>query len=206
MATNKIGLTKLGLKKNTNLINLEWNGQIIEIKEYLPVEEKLKVVEKIVNQSLDDNNFANPARIQINTILEILFAYTNINFTEKQKEDKAGLYDLLVSSGLADAIFKALNNTDEVRFINTNTREIIDEVYKYKNSALGILQAVTADYQNLDLDATKLQEKLANKENVEFLKEVMDKINAELHIGRGGLEEAIQKTMDRCYPNPGEFK
>ena len=176
MATNKIGLTKLGLKKNTNLINLEWNGQIIEIKEYLPVEEKLKVVEKIVNQSLDDNNFANPARIQINTILEILFAYTNINFTEKQKEDKAGLYDLLVSSGLADAIFKALNNTDEVRFINTNTREIIDEVYKYKNSALGILQAVTADYQNLDLDATKLQEKLANKENVEFLKEVMDKM------------------------------
>lgn len=36
--------------------------------------------------------------------------------------------------------------------------------------------------------------------------EVMDKINAELHIGRGGLEEAIQKTMDRCYPNPGDFK
>ena len=36
--------------------------------------------------------------------------------------------------------------------------------------------------------------------------ELMDKINAELHIGRGGLEEAIQKTMDRCYPNPGDFK
>ena len=176
MATSKIGLIKLGLKKNINLINLEWNGQIIEIKEYLPVEEKLKIVERIVNQSLDDNNFANPARVQINTILEIIFAYTNINFTEKQKEDKAGLYDLLVSSRLADAIFKVLENTDEVRFINTNTKEIIDEIYKYKNSALGILQAVTTDYQNLDLDATKLQEKLANKENVEFLKEVMDKM------------------------------
>ena len=36
--------------------------------------------------------------------------------------------------------------------------------------------------------------------------ELMDKINAELHISRGGLEEAIQKTMDRCYPNPGDFK
>ena len=36
--------------------------------------------------------------------------------------------------------------------------------------------------------------------------ELMDKINAELHIGRGGLEEAIQRTMDRCYPNPGDFK
>ena len=35
---------------------------------------------------------------------------------------------------------------------------------------------------------------------------VMDEVNALLHVSRGGLEEAIQKTMDRCYPNPGEFK
>ncbi|MBR2247148.1 MAG: hypothetical protein IJ880_09020 [Bacilli bacterium] len=53
---------------------------------------------------------------------------------------------------------------------------MIDEVYKYKNSALGILQAVSQDYSNLDLDADKIKEKIANKENVEFLKEVMDKM------------------------------
>lgn len=36
--------------------------------------------------------------------------------------------------------------------------------------------------------------------------EVMDKVNEELHISRGGLEEAIKATMDRCYPNEGDFK
>ena len=36
--------------------------------------------------------------------------------------------------------------------------------------------------------------------------DVMNKVNEELHITRGGLEEAIKKTMDRCYPNPGDFK
>ena len=36
--------------------------------------------------------------------------------------------------------------------------------------------------------------------------EVMDKVNKELHISRGGLEEAIKATMDRCYPNEGDFK
>lgn len=35
--------------------------------------------------------------------------------------------------------------------------------------------------------------------------EVMNKVNAELHISRGGLEEAIKKTMDRCYED-GQFK
>ena len=177
MATNKIGLTKLGLKKNTNLINLEWNGQIIEIKEYLPIEEKSKVIEKIVNQSLDDNNFANPLRIYVNTVLEVIFAYTNINFTDKQKEDKQALYDLLVSSKLWESIRKLMiENTIELQEIEVAVREIIDEVYKYKTSVLGILQAVTEDYSNLDLDATKIQEKIGNKENVEFLKEVMDKM------------------------------
>ena len=173
MATQKVGLTKLGLKKNTNLISLEWNGQVIEIKEYLPIEDKIGVIEKIVNLSLDDNNFANPARIMINTTLEIMFAYTNINFTDKQKEDRLGLYDLLFSSGFWKLVENKLAEIGELTIIQITVREVIDEIYKYKNSALGILQAVSEDYSNLDLDAEKIREKLGNKENVEFLKNVI---------------------------------
>lgn len=36
--------------------------------------------------------------------------------------------------------------------------------------------------------------------------DVMGRVNKELHISRGGLEEAIQATMDRCYPNEGDFR
>ena len=172
----KIGLTKLGLKKNTNLIQLNWNDQIIEIKEYLPIQEKLDLIGRIVNQSLDDNNFVNPARLQIFMTLEIFYTYTNINFTDKQKEDFLGLYDLLISSGLYEEILKKLYEVGEFQIINNTCQAVIDEIYKYKNSALGILQAVSADYNNLNLDADKLKEKIANKENVEFLKEVMDKM------------------------------
>ena len=176
MATQKVGLTKLGLKKNTNLISLEWNGQVIEIKEYLPIEDKIGVIERIVNQSLDDNNFANPARIMINTTLEIMFAYTNINFTDKQKEDRLGLYDLLVSSGLWAQVEDRLTESGELKIIIKTTNDVIDEIYKYKNSAMGILQVISEDYSNLDLDAEKIRDKLGNKENMEFLKEVMDKM------------------------------
>lgn len=171
----KISFTKLGLKKNTNVINLTWNDQIIEIKEYLPIEEKIAVIERIVNQSLDDNNFANPARVRINAALEIVFAYTNINFTDKQKEDRLALYDLLAGTGLLKAIYDALPS-NEYTTMDTTVWEVIDEIYRYKTSVLGILQAVSQDYSNLDLDAEKIREKLGNKENVEFLKNVMDKM------------------------------
>ena len=172
----KIGLTKLGLKKNTNLIQLNWNDQIIEIKEYLPIQEKLDLIGRIVNQSLDDNNFVNPARLQIFMTLEIFYTYTNINFTDKQKEDFLGLYDLLVSSGLCDKVFEKLQEIKEFQIINETCKEVINEVYKYKDSALGILQSIVTDYNDLDLDADKLKDKIANKENVEFLKNVMDKM------------------------------
>ena len=176
MATNKVGLTKLGLKKNTNLTTIEWNGQVIEIKEYLPIQEKLDLIGRIVNQSLDDNNFVNPARLQIFMTLELLYTYTNINFTEKQKEDFLNLYDLFISNGLWKIIYEKLCAIGEFEIIFKTVTAVIDELYKYKNSALGILQAITEDYSNLDLDADKIKTKIANKENVEFLKEVMDKM------------------------------
>ena len=176
MATNKVGLTKLGLKKNTNIATIDWNGQIIDIKEYLPIQEKLDLIGRIINQSLDDNNFANPARLQIFTTLEVMYAYTNINFTDKQKEDFLSLYDLIFSSGLWEVIGKKLYELGEFQIISETTQQVIDEVYKYKNSALGILQAISQDYSDLDLDADKIKEKIGNKENVEFLKEVMDKM------------------------------
>ena len=172
----KIGLTKLQLKKNTNLISLKWNDQVIEIKEYLPILDKTIMIENIVNQSLDDNNFANPARIEINMVLETMFTYTNINFTDKQKEDRLALYDLLVSSGLWKAVKDELDKVGELNIIQTTMREIIDEVYKYKNSLLGILEAANQDYSNLELDAEDIEKKIANKENVEFLDKVLKQL------------------------------
>ncbi|MCI7601735.1 MAG: hypothetical protein MSS77_01145, partial [Mollicutes bacterium] len=57
---------------------------------------------------------------------------------------------------------------------------------------------------------TGLNFKLVMKEimskDVVIEESVMDKVNAELHISRGGLKEAIHETMRRCYPNPKDFK
>ena len=177
MATQKLGLTKLGLKKNTNLISLEWGDQIIEIKEYLPIKDKMALIEKIVNLSLDEHNYANIVNININEVLEITFAYTtNINFTEKQKEDRLGLYDLLVSSGLWEKIYIKLCESKEFEYIDTCIHQMLDEFYKYRDSILGILDTVNADYSNLVLDAEGIQNKLADPDNLTLLKDVVTKL------------------------------
>ena len=69
-----------------------------------------------------------------------------------------------------------MNSFSDFGIVEQTVYEVVGEVYRYKTSLLGMLEAASIDYQNLDLDATKIQEKLGNRENVEFLEKVMDKM------------------------------
>lgn len=171
----KISFSKLGLKVNQDIKTIIFNNQSIEVKQYLPVNEKLELISNVINYSADDNNFANPVKVKLFTNLEILYNYTNINFTDKQKEDFVKLYDMIISSELFAAIVEAIPET-EYNAVIEGVKKSIKAFYKYKNSALGIMESISADYSALDLDATKIQEKLADPENMAFLKEVTTKL------------------------------
>jgi hypothetical protein len=79
------------------------------------------------------------------TVLEIVYHYTNISFTEKQKEDPVKLYDLFVGSGFLKRIYDAMpeGEVDEIFELVYSTAE---HFYKYRNSIYGILEAVKKDY------------------------------------------------------------
>ena len=47
---------------------------------------------------------------------------------------------------------------------------------KAKVSVLGILEAVSKDYSNLDFDATQIQKKMADPENLKLVKDVLTKL------------------------------
>ena len=173
----KLSFSKLGLTKNNNIKNVEYNGQIIEIKQYLPVNDKAILVATILTyiSNNEENRFPNPMQVEVFTVLGIIEKYTNIHFTDKQKEDSAKLYDLIVSSGLWDLISSNLNVADYTLLLNF-IDETIEAYYKYYNSVFGILDSLNNDFKKMDLDATKIQEKLADPENMALLKDVLNKL------------------------------
>jgi hypothetical protein len=71
-----------------------------EVKSYLPITDKIELISNVINLSADENGYYNPIRIKIFTVLEVVQKYTNLSFTEKQKENPFKLYDLLVSTGI----------------------------------------------------------------------------------------------------------
>ena len=172
----KVSFTKLGLKKNEDVEIVEWNEQKIEVKQYLPIEDKLDLVTKIINDSIDTNNFYNPAKIYIFTILNTILYYTNINLTDKQKEDVAKTYDLLVSSGLSVKIFEQINPY-EYNHIKSWVLETVQSIYSYAQSVLGILETVNNDYKDADFNAEQIQNKLTNNpEELKLLKDILDRL------------------------------
>ena len=171
----KVAFSKLGLKLNNEIKTIEFNEQTIEVKQYLPVNDKLELISNVINWSADDNNFANPVKIAIFTTLEILYNYTNLNFTEKQKEDPAKLFDLVISSGLVKEVVNAMDKAEYDDLISAIQRSV-NAVYEYKNSVFGILDAITTDYNSLNLDALNIQQALADPENMDLLKQVLTKL------------------------------
>ena len=171
----KVSFTKLGLKKKEEIKNITINDQVIEVKQYLPISDKINIITNVIENSADDNNFANPVKVEVFANLEIMYAYTNISFTDKQKGDPTKLYDLLEENGIIAKVIAAIPENEYALLLGW-IDETIEAFYKYRNSVLGILDTISADYSSLSLDATEIQKKISNAENIEFLKDVMTKL------------------------------
>lgn len=169
----KVSFTKLGLKLNQEIKTIEWNEQIIEIKQYLSLEKKAELVTQVINASLDLNsNFFNPMKVSAYLSLYLINYYTNINLTEKQKEDFSKTYDLIYNSGLLEEIVEVIPKKEYEEVLSC-VKESIESVYKYKNSILGILDVIKQDYSDTTFDLNTLQAVLADDNSFGFLKDLL---------------------------------
>ena len=172
----KLAFSKLGLKNNNQVVNINYNEQIIEVKQYISVNDKLKLISDVLNNSYDEqNNFANPVKTKVYIGLGIIEYYTNINFTDKQKEDMVKLYDCFESNGLLEMIINVIPSSEYEWLINS-VDSTVKAFYAHRDSVLGILETIKTDYSDLNLDATEIQSKLADPQNMELLKNVLSKL------------------------------
>ena len=170
----KLAFSKLGLKVNNQVININYNDQIIEVKQYISVNDKLELITKVINDTVDEHSFCNPVKVKVYTSIGIIENYTNITFTDKQKEDIVKLYDLLQSNGLFEKIFNAIPREEFEELMN-GVWDSCDAIYTYRNSVMGILDNVSADYDITNLDVNKTIEQLNNLDH-SLLSDIMKKL------------------------------
>ena len=176
----KVPFTKLKCKINEEVKQVKLNDEItIEVKQYLPIQEKLALISRVVEYAhMEDANYSNPVKASVLRDLEIVFAYTNIAFTEKQKEDIPKLYDTLYSSGI---ITKIIDNIPEDEYLEivTGVEDSVQAVYQYLNSVVGVLDTISNSQNNAVLDIETIQKGLDSLQNSPVLKDMLPLLGLE---------------------------
>lgn len=164
----KITYASLKLKTNTDVKTVDFNGKNIEVLQYLPIEDKYDLV-NITLQEAKEHGVYHPVKLDALFHLNLVYMYTNLTFTDKQRENEMELYDALQSSGLIDLVVSAINENEYNTLIEY--LEVLQSDYlDYNNSFNGIIQNLI---ESLPLRAEEMGE-ILNSFDVEKFKEVMN--------------------------------
>ena len=163
----KVSFGTLKLKKQETTTTIKIADKDIEVLNYLPIEDKLDLIQITLQKSQVEDGSFDPILIEAYFNLNIVYLYTNINFTEKQREDEMKLYNLLEGNGLLDeiiavipadeynALVEYLNDTIENKInVSGNIGLVVDRLLKElpvnaENAAAIIKEFDPEQFQNV---------------------------------------------------------
>lgn len=136
---------KLKVDTNVNTFDFKYNGATynIDVLKYLPISEKNDLIEVALQKAEQNGNY-NDVALEMYFNLNLIYLYTNISFTDKQKEDESELYDKLQCSGLIDAVITNMDQ-DEYSQLLEYLEKTKENRLVYGNSAAAVLRSFIQD-------------------------------------------------------------
>lgn len=172
----KIPFNKLNKIKNLPTQKYSFGEYEIEIEQYLPLEDKLNLITAVIDQAGNgEEGFFNIVKLDAYYKIEMIKAYTNISFTDKQLEDTPKLFDAIVLNDIWPFAEDKIPQIER-EYIWNNILNLAREITNYNNSALGILKGISTDYSNLKLEATDIQKEINNPDALGLLREILTKL------------------------------
>lgn len=175
----KVPFTKLNTTKSIPAQEISFNNQKIIVEQYLPLSQKLDLIQTVIELSGNgEEGFFNIVKLKTFYTIEMLKAYTNISFTEKQQEDPAKLYDIITINNIWDEVAKSIPQSEQDEIWN-NLLTLAREVTNYNHSALGILKLLKQDYGDESFALDKISEmltRLDDSNDLEIIKTAVDKM------------------------------
>lgn len=139
----KISYNNMKLKVDQSFGKFNFRDHEISVLKYLPMSDKYDLL-MITLQKAEESGIYNPLKIDMYFHLHLIYMYTNLSFTEKQKEDELKIYDTLKSNGFIDAFINALDE-EEYNYLFNMMNELIENSMKYRNSAASVIQTFVED-------------------------------------------------------------
>ena len=167
----KVSFGSLKLKKTEEVNKISIADKEIEVKTYLPIEDKYDLIQATLQQSVEGIGF-NEILIEMNFYLNVVFLYSNISFTETQKEDRYKLYDILESNGIINEIVNAIPVQEFKNLMDSFDLEK-KRVIRENRSSAGILNNIISKLPNKAQETSDILKNI----NFEDMKDVVNFAN-----------------------------
>lgn len=146
----------LHVDKDTYCIEIQ--GKKINIKKYLPVRDKKDLIEITLQKAEQTDGTYNEILIDMYFHLHLIYLYTDIEFTEEDREDEMKLYDELESNGILERIVNKISD-EEYEILMDYLKTTRKEISSYKHSAAAMVQKLIVDLpKNAEAAAKIVQE------------------------------------------------
>lgn len=124
---------ELDLNINNNTKPIKINDKTIQVKQYLPIGLKINLVQLTLQQAIEDGIYnAGLLDAYFNTF--IVMYYTDLEFTDEQKQDILGLFDMFEGNGIIDAVCNVIPQV-ELEDLTSYLNEQKNYNMTYKTSA-----------------------------------------------------------------------
>ena len=158
------------------LFNENNESKVIEVKHYLPIEEKGKLVSYVINSSIDlATGCFSPLRLNTYFAIGVMKFYCGMEFDE---EKIPMAYDILENSGIINRVLHEIPQ-EERDFIQELVDETAKDIARYNNSFAGIMASMNTDASNLGNSIQDIMEKIKNKEGLEVLSEIKNVVGTD---------------------------
>lgn len=139
----KVSYANMKLKVNTQVKTFKFGGQDIEVLQYLPARDKYDLLMITLQKSIQNGAY-NDFKLNLYFELNLVYMYTNISFTEKQREDEFKLYDTLKSNGFFELFLQTINE-DEYNELFAQLEAIKEASFRNRLSVSSIINQLIND-------------------------------------------------------------
>lgn len=139
----KVSYAGLKLKVDDTVKTFTWEEKEIEVLQYLPISDKYDLI-MIALQKAKEGDIYNPIKLDMYFHLNLVYMYSNLYFTDKQKEDEEKIFDTLVSSGLLAKIMENMAE-DEFQDLWDKMSEYMSSELKYSTTAAALIKSIITD-------------------------------------------------------------
>lgn len=161
----KVSFASLKLKTKEDVKIIYIADKEIEVKQYLAAADKNSLLEAAM-QRADGDTILNTFALDAIFHTYIVIKYTNLSFTDIQKEDIFKLYDILETNKVIEEVLKVIPE-EEYDMLHENLMAMTNAYLQYRNSARAIVEqlsvfapksAVELNEQLKNFDVNKMQE------------------------------------------------